>query len=1029
MSDQGERTCPLCAEEMDLTDQQLKPCKCGYEICVWCWHHIMDMAEKDDTEGRCPACRSAYDKEKIVGMASNCERLLNGVNVEKKMKNQKAKSKSSDGRKQLSSVRVIQRNLVYIVGLPLNLGDEDLLQRWEYFGQYGKVLKVSMSRTAAGVIQQLPNDACSVYITYSKEYEAIRCIQNVHGFILEGKPLRACFGTTKYCHAWLRNVPCNNPDCLYLHEVGLQEDSFSKDEVISAYTRSRVQQITGATINTQRRSGNVLPPPMDDSVNNSSGKPIMGSASSNTVSTVRCSPPNGMYGRPVTLPASAAWGTQATNCQPPAEGLSCPNGSSNSKSYTVRNMLDFSAVVAGTIQAPALHSDITKRPHSGDGSNNMMPRVKNESFKPAKQYNSMDTMASAGEKTLTSDDTHMPGNLNGQLSSMPLSQDSDRGSSTTANTVNSTDLTGQSHSSDSEEAITITNEEIQHLSGELSSINIDRNDVNEPCGISKPSSPPPDDALIKSPQIQELQYSADQFRDVIITNGAVKAATSDNGVCNSIEQSEWGLDSQSQVLSNIAEVEDDVTSFDNQRLEDPEVVCHSYLPNSTSFLHVSNHYTPRILQHTEPFTAVNAGSLSADDRVRDGSLLHSSSLSCNGYPEKLVSGSSYGLPRDKSSGRSIGRLVSELVNAGHDAAIDKGESCIISNILSMDFDAWDDSLTSPHNLAKLLGDNTDNQSGPLKKSSSLKLQSNNQSRFSFARQEEPKNQNFDIHPSYAVSQQQQKRHPFIQDFVERDLYTDKYGIVNGFPTSNFEQAENIGGGHFVASSNMLSAISRAQVSAPPGFSVPSRPPPPGFSSHERVGHAFDSISGNSLLDHSSMRNSYQTPSAGNIGSAGDVEFMDPAILAVGKGRHQSTLNSPAMDMRSNFRPQLNHFETEARLQLLMQRSLSTQQNPRYPEIGESLSQLGDSYGISSRLDQQVNNLAPFPRLSLQQSTNAVLSNGQWDGWNGVQTGNNLEVAELLRNERLGFNKFYSGYDDSKYRMPNSGDLYNRTFGI
>jgi len=32
MSDKGERTCPLCAEEMDLTDQQLKPCKCGYEV-------------------------------------------------------------------------------------------------------------------------------------------------------------------------------------------------------------------------------------------------------------------------------------------------------------------------------------------------------------------------------------------------------------------------------------------------------------------------------------------------------------------------------------------------------------------------------------------------------------------------------------------------------------------------------------------------------------------------------------------------------------------------------------------------------------------------------------------------------------------------------------------------------------------------------------------------------------------------------------------------------------------------------------
>ena len=36
----------------------------------------MDMAEKDDTEGRCPACRTVYDKEKIVGMASSCERSI-----------------------------------------------------------------------------------------------------------------------------------------------------------------------------------------------------------------------------------------------------------------------------------------------------------------------------------------------------------------------------------------------------------------------------------------------------------------------------------------------------------------------------------------------------------------------------------------------------------------------------------------------------------------------------------------------------------------------------------------------------------------------------------------------------------------------------------------------------------------------------------------------------------------------------------------------------------------------------------------
>ena len=32
MSNEGEKRCPLCAEEMDWTDQQFKPCKCGYQV-------------------------------------------------------------------------------------------------------------------------------------------------------------------------------------------------------------------------------------------------------------------------------------------------------------------------------------------------------------------------------------------------------------------------------------------------------------------------------------------------------------------------------------------------------------------------------------------------------------------------------------------------------------------------------------------------------------------------------------------------------------------------------------------------------------------------------------------------------------------------------------------------------------------------------------------------------------------------------------------------------------------------------------
>jgi hypothetical protein len=38
-----------------------------------------------------------------------------------------------------------------------------------------------------------------------------------------GKTIKACFGTTKYCNAFLKGVPCNNHDCLYLHDIGKKQ--------------------------------------------------------------------------------------------------------------------------------------------------------------------------------------------------------------------------------------------------------------------------------------------------------------------------------------------------------------------------------------------------------------------------------------------------------------------------------------------------------------------------------------------------------------------------------------------------------------------------------------------------------------------------------------------------------------------------------------------------------------------------------------------------------------------------------------
>ena len=55
MADDDDDICPLCCEELDISDKNFIPCKCGYRVCMWCWHHI-----KDNLNGLCPACRTPY---------------------------------------------------------------------------------------------------------------------------------------------------------------------------------------------------------------------------------------------------------------------------------------------------------------------------------------------------------------------------------------------------------------------------------------------------------------------------------------------------------------------------------------------------------------------------------------------------------------------------------------------------------------------------------------------------------------------------------------------------------------------------------------------------------------------------------------------------------------------------------------------------------------------------------------------------------------------------------------------------------
>lgn len=139
--------------------------------------------------------------------------------------NNKVASSSVD-RKSLHNFRVVQRNLLYVIGLPITLANEDLLRKAEYFGQYGKITKVVAHKNQGGT-----HPTASAYVTFGYKEDAKAAIQALDGFWLDGHPLRASFGTTKYCNNFIKNVTCNNPECVYLHELGDDDDRFTKEEI------------------------------------------------------------------------------------------------------------------------------------------------------------------------------------------------------------------------------------------------------------------------------------------------------------------------------------------------------------------------------------------------------------------------------------------------------------------------------------------------------------------------------------------------------------------------------------------------------------------------------------------------------------------------------------------------------------------------------------------------------------------------------------------------------------------------------
>jgi len=218
------KACHFCKISYEDHDVDFRSCNCGLLICNTCYRkHCI----RRDLE--CPRCENPLiNLLKVHGPNRTANQDTWSYSSSD---DEAAQSKADISQEDLANIRVIQRNLVYIIGLAPSIANEEDLRRAEHFGQYGKINKVVVNRNKAYNPNGKNGPSYSAYITFATERDAYNAIQAVDNFQFEGRTIRASYGTTKYCTYFLRNQACPNSECLYLHSLGNQDDCFTKEEI------------------------------------------------------------------------------------------------------------------------------------------------------------------------------------------------------------------------------------------------------------------------------------------------------------------------------------------------------------------------------------------------------------------------------------------------------------------------------------------------------------------------------------------------------------------------------------------------------------------------------------------------------------------------------------------------------------------------------------------------------------------------------------------------------------------------------
>lgn len=152
---------------------------------------------------------------------------------------------------------------------------------------------INPSTTYAGV----QGPSASAYVTYCSNNDALRAIQSVNNIMIDGRLIKTSLGTTKYCSHFMKNQQCPKPDCMYLHELGDLEASFTKEEMHQGkhqeYEKRLHDALIAQTANSAANTSTTTTTTTTNNTNNNNNNSPNGKLSESNKQTTESSTQNG----------------------------------------------------------------------------------------------------------------------------------------------------------------------------------------------------------------------------------------------------------------------------------------------------------------------------------------------------------------------------------------------------------------------------------------------------------------------------------------------------------------------------------------------------------------------------------------------------------------------------------------------------------------------------------------------------------------------------------------------------------------